>query len=56
MGRPGSAQNRISTNSPIGEHTFVSAGLVFESYFHCDTTIYDKCSQIYPELGLGLSF
>jgi hypothetical protein len=51
-----SAGARAGVISQIGPRTYLSAGLVYESYFHCDDAIYDKCSIIYPELGLGFSF
>jgi hypothetical protein len=51
-----SAGARAGVISQVGERTYLSAGLVFENYFHCDTATYDKCSQVYPELGIGFSF
>jgi len=51
-----SAGGRAGIISPIGEHTYLSAGLVFENYFHCDTHLYSSCSQVYPELGLAFSY
>ena len=42
--------------SLLGDHTALSDDPVVERLFHCDKTLYDKCSQTYPELAVGFSF
>ena len=51
-----SAGARAGVVTPWGEHTYVSAGLVYEGYLNCDKTVYSACSLVYPELGISFSF
>jgi hypothetical protein len=51
-----SAGGRAGLVSPIGEHTHLSAGVVFEKFFECDEDIYDSCTRVYPELSISFSY
>ena len=42
--------------SPVSEHAYLSAGLVFEHINNCNKNLYDDCSLVYPELGISLSY
>jgi len=51
-----SAGVRAGLVTPLGEHTYVSFGLVYENYFNCSTAVYSSCSQTYPEIGLAFVY
>lgn len=51
-----SAGGRAGLTTPISEHAYLSAGVVYESYFSCNSSLYDKCSQVYPEFSLSFSY
>ena len=51
-----SAGARAGIISPLNDHLYVSAGLVYESYFHCDKATYTDCSLVYPELGISFAY
>ncbi|MFA5975641.1 MAG: hypothetical protein WC859_05680 [Elusimicrobiota bacterium] len=50
-----SAGGRAGLLFPLGTNSTFNAGLVYEGYLNCDKAIYDHCSQVYPELGIGFS-
>jgi len=37
-------------------NTYVSVGIVYESYLDCQQSIYQTCSETYPDLGLIFAF
>jgi hypothetical protein len=39
-----------------GKGVYVGAGLVYESYLSCQTSIYSSCDDTYPELIVAFSF
>jgi len=39
-----------------GKSVYVGAGLVYESYLSCQTSIYSSCNDTYPELIVAFSF
>ncbi len=39
-----------------GKGVYVGAGLVYESYLSCQTSIYSSCNDIYPEFVVAISF
>ena len=51
-----SVGGRAGVVTPLSDHSYLSAGLVYEKLFDCDTSLYDHCSQVYPELGLAFSY
>ncbi len=51
-----SAGGRAGAAFALGPHAYVSAGLVYERQFHCNTNTYGTCSQVYPEAGFSLSY
>jgi hypothetical protein len=51
-----SAGARAGVISSLSDHAYLSAGLVYEHFFHCDSSVYSTCSQVYPEIGLSFSY
>jgi len=51
-----SGGGRAGIVTPMGQHTYLSAGVVYEKYFNCDKAIYSDCSLVYPELGISFSY
>ena len=51
-----SAGGRAGLVTPLSEHAYLSAGVVFERYFNCDSAVYGSCSQTYPELGFAFVY
>lgn len=51
-----SVGGRAGFISPLGEHVYASAGVVYEKMFNCDPSLYSSCSQVYPELGISISY
>ena len=51
-----SAGARAGVITPLSERLYLSAGLVYESFFHCDKAVYTDCSLVYPELGISFSY
>ena len=51
-----SAGVRAGVVTPLSENAALSAGVVYESYFHCDTAVYTDCSQTYPEIGISFVY
>jgi len=51
-----SAGGRAGVVTPVSPNAYLSAGLVFENYFHCNSTQYGNCSDVYPEIGLSLAY
>ena len=51
-----SAGGRAGLVTSVSEHTYLSAGIVFEIYFHCDSSRYGTCSQTYPEIGFAFVY
>ena len=51
-----SAGGRVGLITTLSPRTYLSLGLVFEKFFHCDSNVYPTCSQTYPELGLAFSY
>jgi hypothetical protein len=39
-----------------GKGVYIGAGLVYESYLSCQTSIYSSCDDTYPELIVAFSF
>ncbi len=39
-----------------GKSVYVGAGLVYENYLSCQTSIYSSCNDTYPELTVAFSF
>ncbi len=39
-----------------GKSVYVGAGLVYESYLSCQTSIYSSCNDTYPEFIVAFSF
>lgn len=51
-----SAGARAGVSIPLGSHTYMSAGVVYEKSFQCNNAVYSNCSQIYPEASLSFSY
>lgn len=51
-----SAGGRAGFATPISEHVYASAGVVYENMFNCDRALYDRCSMVYPEAGISISY
>jgi hypothetical protein len=51
-----SAGARAGLITALGPRSYLSAGLVYENYFNCNTAVYSSCSEVYPELGIGFNF
>jgi hypothetical protein len=51
-----SAGVRAGVVTTLSEHAYVSAGLVYENYFNCDSAVYSSCSQTYPEISLAFVY
>jgi hypothetical protein len=51
-----SAGARAGMITPVGEHAYLSLGLVYEAYFRCDKDVTNDCSEVYPEISLAFSF
>lgn len=47
---------RAGLVSALSEHAYVSAGIVYEKMFNCDKSFYSRCEQVYPEVGISLSY
>jgi hypothetical protein len=39
-----------------GKGVYVGAGLVYENYLSCQTSIYSSCDDTYPELIVAFTF
>ena len=39
-----------------GRNVYFGAGAVYESYFDCDESVFDACSDVYPEVSLTVAF
>ena len=51
-----SVGGRAGFVSALGEHTYITLGAAFESYINCNSTLYSRCSFVYPEVGLAFSY
>ncbi len=40
----------------VGKSAYVGAGLAYERHLGCDSTVYDACSETYPELLVAVIF
>ena len=40
----------------LGRSAYLGAGLVYERHLGCDRTVYDSCSEVYPELLIAVIF
>jgi len=39
-----------------GQRAYFGVGLADDVYLNCDRTVYSSCSEVYPELMVGISF
>jgi len=51
-----SAGGRAGAYLAAGSNMFLGAGVVYESYLDCTTTVYRSCSDTYPELSFTIAF
>ena len=51
-----SAGGRAGLVMPLGEHAYLSGGIVYEHYFNCNSAAYGTCSQTYPEIGVAFVY
>lgn len=51
-----SVGGRAGFATMISPHVALSAGVVFEKYFNCDSDRYGTCSQTYPEIGFAFAY
>ncbi len=51
-----SVGGRVGLAMPLGEHAYLSGGIVYEHYFNCNSSTYGTCSQTYPEIGLAFVY
>lgn len=51
-----SAGGRAGAYVAAGRNAYVGAGVVYESYRDCNKTIYNSCSETYPEISFTLAF
>jgi hypothetical protein len=51
-----SAGARAGLAFPLATHAYATAGIVYEKFLNCDSSIYTSCSQTYPEFGIALSY
>ncbi|HEX5032462.1 MAG TPA: hypothetical protein VFX78_13510 [Candidatus Eisenbacteria bacterium] len=47
---------RVGIYNKISGRSAAGIGAVYEHYLDCDDTIYNSCSQVYPEAVFGVSF
>jgi hypothetical protein len=47
---------RVGLIFPLSPKAYLGAGLVYEHYFNCDTTVYSSCDDLYPEATIAFSF
>ena len=41
---------------PLSSRSYLTAGLAYEHYFACDTSVFSSCDQTYPEVGVAFGF
>lgn len=51
-----SVGERAGINIASGSNAYVSLGFVQEVYLDCQNTVYRKCRETYPELGISFGF
>ena len=51
-----SVGGRAGVYLAAGHNAFVGIGGVYESYVDCDTSIYQDCSNTYPEITFTFAF
>ena len=51
-----SAGGRAGAYVAAGRNAYVGAGVVYESYRDCNKTIYNSCSETYPEISFTFAF
>lgn len=53
---PGGLGGRAGVVSSLGEHTYLTLGVVFEKMYDCNKNLYDSCDQVYPEIGISFAY
>ena len=51
-----SAGGRAGILTPLGERSYLTAGLVYEKFFNCNSATYGSCEQTYPEIGFSFTY
>jgi hypothetical protein len=51
-----SAGGRAGLIYLLSPRSYLSAGVAYEGYIHCDSDVYSSCSEVYPEIGVAFSF
>jgi len=51
-----SAGGRAGAYVQAGRNAYLGAGVVYESYVDCSSTVYRSCSSTYPEVTFTLAF
>jgi hypothetical protein len=51
-----SAGARAGIVTPLSTHTYLSAGIVYEHYYRCNSTLYGDCDLTYPEIGFSFAY
>lgn len=51
-----SVGGRAGVYVAAGRSAYVGIGAVYESYLDCNKTIYNSCSEVYPEVSFTISF
>lgn len=51
-----SAGGRAGAYVAAGRNAYIGAGVVYESYLDCNKTIYNSCSETYPEISFTFAF
>lgn len=51
-----SAGGRAGAYVQAGRNAYLGAGVVYESYVDCNSTVYRSCSSTYPEVTFTLAF
>jgi hypothetical protein len=50
------AVDRVRFCRESRDRVLTRVGAVYEHYLDCDETLYNSCSQVYPEAVFGVSF
>lgn len=51
-----SVGGRAGAYIQAGRNVYIGAGVVYESYLDCSSTVYRKCDSTYPELSFTIAF
>jgi len=47
---------RAGVYFPLGRHSYMGVGAVYENYLDCSASVYRDCTEVYPEFNLTFAF